>query len=412
MSNLKKNKFESNKKYFTISIYTLFVIAIGTVLIKSIISWNLTKASMHNIFNMLSPFLIGSFIAYLLNPIVRKIDSVFLHKICRISSSRLRKVLSLLLSYLIVIGILFLFILYVVPQLLHSLSDLTTLIPDLYQILYAYINDLEKNYPNIDFDYINLLLENYEPNFIDWVRNFATNAIPLIYNTSISLLRWLYNFIMAFIFSIYMLSDKNLLKNNCKRFLYAVFQKNHMDRLFATLTECNHIFSGFIVGKTIDSFIIGILCFILMSIFRIPYPLVISTFVGITNMIPYFGPFIGAVPGIIILLLISPIKAFGFIILVLLLQQFDGLFLGPKILGDSTGLKPLWIIFAISIGGSLGGIAGMFFGVPITAVISFLLNNFIARKLKEKELVISDSSDVPFAESTKPQLKSSSLPEE
>jgi predicted PurR-regulated permease PerM len=155
-----------------------------------------------------------------------------------------------------------------------------------------------------------------------------------------------------------------------------------------TLSECNKIFSGFIIGKSIDSLIIGILCFILMTLFKMPYALIISAIVGVTNMIPYFGPFIGAVPGTIILLLMSPLRAFGFIILIFVLQQFDGLYLGPKILGDSTGLKPLWIIFAITLGGNLAGVLGMFFGVPIIAVIAYLANNIIERKLKSKDITI------------------------
>ena len=140
----------------------------------------------------------------------------------------------------------------------------------------------------------------------------------------------------------------------------------------------------------IDSFIIGILCAILMTILRLPYVLLISVIVGVTNMIPYFGPFIGAVPGIVVILCISPIKALIFGIMILCLQQFDGLILGPKLLGNSTGMKPIWIIFAITIGGKFFGVAGMFLGVPVVATLSYLAEQYIRRRLKAKNLSMDE----------------------
>ena len=141
-----------------------------------------------------------------------------------------------------------------------------------------------------------------------------------------------------------------------------------------------------IIGKALDSLIIGIICFVLMCILKLQYALLISIVVGITNMIPYFGPFIGAIPGLIILLIILPKTALIFLILILLLQQFDGTILGPKILGDSTGLSPIWIIFAITVGGATGGVIGMFLGVPITAVLVYLMNHIFDYMLYKKHL--------------------------
>ena len=150
-------------------------------------------------------------------------------------------------------------------------------------------------------------------------------------------------------------------------------------------------FSVFISGKTLDSIIIGILCFIFMTILRLPYALLISVIVGVTNMIPYFGPFIGAVPGAFIILLIDPIQMLIYLLLILVLQQFDGLYLGPKILGDSTGLRPIWIIFAITIGGAVGGFIGMFLGVPCVAVIAFLTGRWVENRLQQKSNLHSSS---------------------
>lgn len=183
-----------------------------------------------------------------------------------------------------------------------------------------------------------------------------------------------------------MLSDQKSLLKHMKRFTYAVLKKERAARFIQTSRECSSIFSKYILGKTLDSVIIGILCFILMLILRLDYALVLSVIVGVTNMIPYFGPFIGAIPGILIYLFISPIQAIIFAFMILVLQQFDGLYLGPKILGESTGIKPLWVIFGITIGGSYFGPLGMFLGVPVVAVISHLLNSFVKRRLSQKNI--------------------------
>lgn len=187
-----------------------------------------------------------------------------------------------------------------------------------------------------------------------------------------------------------MLIDKNIISLNVKRLLYAIFSKDKTDSFLNTVFECNKIFGRYIVGKTIDSTIIGILCFIFMNIAGLKYSLLISLIVGITNMIPYFGPFIGAVPGAILCLTTGWQYCIIFCILIFILQQFDGLYLGPKILGDSTGLRPVWIIFAITAGGWAAGVIGMFLGVPVVAVIAYLIQRFINRRLDKKQLTDSD----------------------
>lgn len=388
MNDIKNNKFESNKKYFTICIYTLFVILVGSIIVKLIISWEQITTTLKLYSNAISPFLIGAFIAYLINPLMKYFDKKLFAGLFKIKSAKKTKYLSLALSYLLVIGLIYICFSYIIPQLVKSISDLVQSIPFFYSKIYEFLNNLENTYPNIDFEYINDLLNNSLPNLADTIKNFATNAIPFIYSTSLSVIRWILNIVIAIIVSIYMLSDKKTLSKNFKRFVFAFFPIPFTNSFMKTLSECNKIFGSFIIGKSIDSLIIGIICFILMNIFSLPYSLIISAIVGVTNMIPYFGPFIGAVPGTIILLLIDPIKSLGFIVLIFILQQFDGLYLGPKILGNSTGLKPLWIIFAITIGGSIAGVAGMFFGVPIMAVFTYLANQIIDKRLNTKNIKI------------------------
>ena len=208
------------------------------------------------------------------------------------------------------------------------------------------------------------------------------------------------NFIVAIIVSIYMLLDKDILSRSFKRIVYSIFRKERAIYVWSTFKHANDIFSGFIIGKTIDSLIIGIICLLGMKLFNIgsSYAVIVSIFVGLTNMIPYFGPFIGAIPSILVISLsVSPKQGLAFLIFVIILQQFDGNILGPKILGDKTGLRPIWIIFAYIKRifqkiwqyikkRWIGGIVGMFLGVPCVAVISSILDDIVEHNLEKQNV--------------------------
>lgn len=384
----KRNVFETNSKYFTICVYTLCVIAIGTVLIYAIVNWSKTKETISNVITVLSPFFAGFFIAYVLNPLVLALDKLF-SKITikkKQMKTNLRRGLAILSSYIIALGIVIVIMIYIVPQFLNSIQDLTDRVPDMYNAAYDYLNGFQERYPNLDVEFVQEKINELKPRLIDFGTNMVTNAFPLLFDLSVSIVKSVINLLLALVISAYILIDKHMLKRNIRRFIYSLFNKVTSEYICSTAQKCNFIFSGFIFGKLIDSIIIGILCFIIMVIIRLPYAVLLSTIVGITNMIPYFGPFIGAVPGVVIYLLLDPIKAIIFAIMILVLQQFDGLYLGPKILGESTGLKPIWVIFAITVGGAYFGVLGMFLGVPIVAVFAFLLNEFIDRKLAKKNI--------------------------
>ncbi|MDO5403115.1 MAG: AI-2E family transporter, partial [Eubacteriales bacterium] len=216
-----------------------------------------------------------------------------------------------------------------------------------------------------------------------------------IVNTGMTIIKGIINFIISIMVSVYMISDHKNLFYHFKRLIYAVLPENTAKTSKNIIKESSRIFSSYIFGKALDSLIIGIICFISMLIFKFPYAVLISVVVGITNMIPYFGPYMGGVIGAIIIIIVNPIQTIFFAILILVIQQFDGLFLGPKILGDSTGLTPLWVIFSITVGGSLFGVLGMFLGVPVVAVLSYILNLTIEHFLKKKNVEVKpyDSSD-------------------
>lgn len=382
------NRFESNKKYFTISIYTLIVIIVSTIFIYLIINGAQTKAAFSNFMTILFPFIVAFFISYLLNPFVRSLESKFFKKVCKVKHNTLRKVLSILTAYIVVFGIITVALRYILPQIADSISDLTIQLPAIYDEIILYLGNLEEHFPNFDFNLIEEKLKESVPQIIGFGTNIVTNIIPVLYTFSLSVVKLFINLILSIVISCYMLSDKDMLSINAKRFVFAILPKKKAESFCQTCKECNGIFSGFVIGKSIDSLIIGIICFIAMSLCQFPYSLLISVIVGITNMIPYFGPFIGAVPGIFLYLFINPIQAIFFALMILALQQFDGLILGPKILGDSTGLKPLWVIFGITVGGAYGGVLGMFLGVPFVAVIAYLLNKFIVTRLKNKNITI------------------------
>lgn len=377
------HKFSKNNKYYTIALYTIAVVTICSLIIRVIMNWESTSSTISHALKVLYPFLFGLLIAYFLNPLSKVLDH-FLNRFFKDRHSGIRKGLSILLSYIIVLGLIITVLFYIIPQIIDSLTQITSFINSAqsgYNQFMDKVLELESTHPEWDLSGINDAMEEIPDKIINIITKAIPTIIPTIYNTSMSLISGFLNVIIAIIVSVYMLIDKNRLIFNAKRVIYAIFGQKTGDKLLHTGSECNRIFSSFIIGKLIDSLIIGILCFIAMSILKLPYALIISVIVGVTNMIPYFGPFIGAVPGILLLLFVSFKYALIFTVLIIVLQQFDGLYLGPKILGESTGLRPLWIIFAITVGGSMAGVLGMFLGVPTLAVIAYILNYFIEKRL-------------------------------
>ena len=382
--------FESNRKYFSICIYALCVIFIGSFLIYCIMNMDKTKSAIHGLFSALSPFIIAFFIAYILNPIVIKIKNI-LEKRLKIRSNKATSSISIILTYLLVISIITITLLYIIPELGKSMNELSVRIQALGTYCIDFLQRMEHLYPDLDLKAFEEKISDMLVQIVSIGPNMVKELLPVILNFSVSIVRLAINLLLSVVISIYMLNDKKIISENMKRCLYAFYKQEHVDSLLQNVKECNSIFSGFIVGKSLDSLIIGILCFILMSILNLPYAMLLSVIVGITNMIPYFGPFIGAIPGILLLLVISPVKAIIFGIMIFALQQFDGLYLGPKILGGSTGLKPLWVIFAITMGGAYFGVLGMFLGVPVVAVIAHLLNKAITNRLKRKNIMIDQN---------------------
>ena len=382
-------RFIKNNRYFTICIYGIIMILASAIIFKAVMDIEKTKIWLGQIAGILSPFIFGALLAYVLNPMVHAFYHLFdlsCQKLKRRMNHTVQTILSILITYVIVLGFVILILLYILPEVVNNIADFVNFIPSAYSSLLELIADLQTRFPDLDIEAITKPITDAVPDLITTLRNFAANMVPAIYSVSMWIANWIVNLLITIIVSIYMLYDKRRLMRAAWKIIYAFLPQKYFGTCHEILTECNRLFSSFVVGKFIDSSIIGVLCFVLMTILRLPYGLLISVIVGVTNMIPYFGPFIGAVPGILILLFIRPVKALVFAIMVLCLQQFDGLILGPKILGESTGMKPLWIIFAITIGGSMFGVIGMFLGVPVVAIINYLFDLYLQYRLKKKNI--------------------------
>ncbi len=395
---IRKNRFQPNSRYFTIVIYGLMFV-LGTILLVRIVgSFNNTVKLLGQALQVIAPFLVGAFIAFILYPLVRFFYRNLFKNTLHMKSDKLSKWLSILVTYVIAIGVIAILMVFILPQLYTSITDIVDRLPVWYNNLTTIVDNFENRHADlgfIDYNLINEHLTSLYPKIISYLTDTLANLLPYVVNTSMAIVKGVVNLIISIMVSVYMISDHKNIFYQFKKLLYAVFPKQAADTARTIFRESTNIFLKFMYGKAIDSVIIGIICFVCMNIFKFPYTVLISVIVGITNMIPYFGPYIGGVLGGIIIVIVNPVQVIFFAVMILVIQQFDGLFLGPKILGDSTGLKPLWVIFAIVVGGAMFGVLGMFLGVPTMAVICYILNIVVEHFLKKRNITVQpyDSPD-------------------
>lgn len=384
----KKNKcLEILKTLVSNMWYIVALVAIIAIIFLMIANWGVVLAVIGKFLTILMPFILGFFFACFINPLVKRVHSL-LNRMKPGKGAKIKKAFSVIISYVVVIGVITVLLIYIIPQIKESIGELGNTIQDGYQYMITHQKELNEKIPFIGLG-----------GGIEYIKEFAykkimsngSEILPYVYHVSSSLLTTLYNVLMGLVISIYIILDMKKLKRSARKVVYALSPKKKEQEVWQTMKQCSHIFNGFLIGKMIDSLIIGILCLIAMSILKLPYALLLSLIVCITNMIPYFGPIIGAIPGVMIYLFIDIRYAFIFALMILILQQFDGLYLGPKILGDQTGIKPLWVIFGITVGGAYFGVMGMFLGVPVVAVIMYLLQLFLDKKLKKKNISTFDS---------------------
>ena len=376
-----KNRYKEILKSLVNNVwYIILLVTICTLIIVAITHWSSTQNILSRLVAVLMPFILGFFFSYLILPFVRFLQKQ-LNRIKKDRFLKIKKAISVTVAYIIIVGAIIIVIVYITPQIQASVKELGKSLQNGYNYLSNNRETLNKRIP---FIHLGDVMNYIKTNYMDAITKYSDSIVPYIYEVSSSVLVTVYNIIIGIVVSIYIVLDSNHMVRGLKKIIYAVAPKRKEKAVWDTIIQCNHIFNGFLFGKAIDSLIIGILCFIAMTVLQLPYSLLLSLIVGITNMIPYFGPIFGAIPGVLIYLFIDPKLALIFAIMVLILQQFDGLYLGPKILGDLTGIKPLWVIFGVTFGGAYFGVMGMFLGVPAMAVIMYLVDLFSKRKLKKK----------------------------
>ncbi len=381
-------RFIPNDKYFTITIYA-FTALVALILFAVLIS-NITPVigAIKHLLHVLIPFIVGGIIAFVLTPIVNFLDESLFEKCFKIKKPKVRAGLSIAMTYIIFLGLITLALIKLVPEMGASISELVGKSKSVYGSIMNNLNALNDYFSEIDFSNIIDAAKENLPSILTNVGDILKVSLPKIFSTSYSIVQAVINILLAVAVSIYMVCDKRRIAMASTKLVYTLLKPEKAEKLIENAKESFQIFTGFIIGKSIDSLIIGILTFFILTVFQLKYSLLVAVIVGVTNMIPFFGPFIGAIPGVLLYLCIEPVDALIFVGIILAIQQFDGWILGPMILGDSTGVRPIWVIFGITVGGAYFGFAGMFLGVPITAVIVYLVNKAVDKKLSDKHIEV------------------------
>lgn len=398
----------NNKKYNTIAAYTVITFAICLLLMVVVQKAGVISGYIKTIAEVLAPVTWGIVIAYLANPIM-KVTEKRIKKVTdkRKSHPRLTRGLSAAFSLILLLAVLVALIAILLPQVMDSIVGIANNFPTYINNLQNWIYDLFEDSPQISEEITNIF-NTIRPKIIDAVNNIipqlANMAIKLK-DGAVVLIIGLKNFVIGFIVAIYLLCGKERFLAQLRKLVCAVFPKDAAGSIFSVASHTNKTLSGFISGKLIDSFIIGVITFISMTIMKMDFVALISVVVGVTNVIPFFGPFIGAIPCAFLLLVAAPKQVIPFVIFIIILQQFDGNILGPKILGDSTGLSSFWVMFAIFLGGGLFGFAGMLLGVPVFAVIYSLVSEFIDFLLGKKGASTNTDDYLPASEEEAPPEK-------
>ena len=337
------------------------------------------KAVFSNGVSIISPFIYAFAIAFILNrPMMWFERTLFKDK-------KKKRIFSVALTFTIAISLISVLMVLVLPQIGLSIAYLVEAMPGFIQsVSQTAMEVMEQIHLN---SRLSRQVQEMWNNIGTGIMNFTVSVLPGVVNVSIGIGNAVIKSIMSTIIAIYMLASKDRLKFQIKKFFYAYFSRNFAEETFELGRMSNTIFSDFIIGKMIDSTIIGIIAFIGMLFIYPDYAVLIAIIIGVTNMIPFFGPFIGAIPSIFILLILSPFASFVFLIFIIVLQQIDGNIIGPKVLGSSLGLSPLWILVGIIVGNGAMGFLGMIIGVPTFAVIYNLVSRNTKKKLEEKDIV-------------------------
>ncbi len=392
-----------NRKYNTIAVYACVTAFVIITAICLFVNFGAVRAALDRAVSILAPVLWGFAFAYLLSPAYKYFRDRALRFIGDTERRRrTRKALALIATYLSALLLVSLFILVIVPQIAGSYTELQARVGGYFVSLQEW---LERRAAESELfaDFYARLLEYVDVSKLserlqELVRDsfdIVVSGTSYVFGLLGSVVTQIKNITLGFIISVYMLIWKEKLTAQAKKLLFALLDRKAVDRLLELLRMTDRTFGGFIVGKLIDSLIIGMLTFIVLGIFDMPYYPLVSVIVGVTNVIPFFGPFIGAIPSAFIIFVADPIKALWFVLIIFIIQQIDGNIIGPRILGDTTGLSALWVIVAIIVMSGLFGVLGMFIGVPVFAVLYTLVKQSTETRLRRRGMPVSTDAYYP-----------------
>jgi len=385
---------EKYGKYICWGVTFLIVVALSILLVFFLIKFDRVKAFVQTIFGIMAPIIYGAVFAYLLAPVYNRTRQVVMEatkKVLPESSQRwkLGSFVAMLVSVVVWVAVVSGLISMMIPQLVKSVMGIVEELPSSFSNLQHWLEGLLADNPQVEetvMVYYAKLVEFFQ----DWLTNdLMPNIRSIITGVSsgvFSAINVLKNLLIGIIVMVYLLNMKEKLITQFKMVIYSAFPLGIANKVLEEGRYVHHVFGGFIIGKLLDSLIIGLMSFVLLNLMNMPYVLLVSVIIGVTNVIPFFGPFIGAIPSAFLILLESPMQCLYFCIFILLLQQFDGNILGPKILGDSTGVSSFWVLFSILLFGGLFGFVGMIIGVPTFAVIYKLITELVSYLLNRKRL--------------------------
>lgn len=384
-----RRRFRWDKKYLYWGITALCVIAAAIAFHAALRFLPVVGAGLKKIIGILSPFMWGLAITYLLAPLMRKLEAAFRGKRRKGLRPKPARALAVFVSILIMLIIVAALVYLIIPQLYSSLDTIVTNSPTYFNNIRNWITVVLKDNPKFEAlatDALNTfndnLLEFLQQKILPSLGNMVSNVTTGVYYVFIGI----YNILIGIIVSIYLLGNLENVVAGTRKVMYSIFSIRTTEKIREAVGFVNKTFMSFITGKLLDSAIIGLICYIVCAIINMPYALLVSVIVGVTNIIPFFGPFIGAIPSAIIILMVSPIKTLVFVIFIIILQQVDGNIIGPKILGSTVGINGFWIMFSIILGAGLFGFWGMLLGVPVFAVIYAALQKRVENRLKKSSL--------------------------
>lgn len=392
-------KFKRNEKYETISAYVILTFCVCLLILIMLFKFSILQAFAHKLLKVTAPVIWGIVIAYLLSPIQRVIEKCISKLTNRKKERRtLTRVLSITFTILLFILAFVALIANIVPELIDSITNIFGNMQSYFDSLQDFVekqfvkfknaNPEIKNFIYSEMDNIESVMLSMAESLKPKLESFFSKDgfLANLTGSAVSLIVGVKDFMIGLIVSVYLLFNKENFTANIKKLICAVFDKKKSMKILHISSEANKVFLSFLSGKALDSLIIGILCSISMTILDMPYVVLISVIVGVTNMIPFFGPIIGAIPSGFLILLSNPSKTIAFLIMILVIQQLDGSIIGPKILGNQLGVNAFLILFSLIIGGGFFGFIGMILAVPFIAVIRPLLTEFIDNRLSNKNL--------------------------